>query len=102
MIRPVPPGLLTLTVLPALIAAVVVVFITMERESGWGQYAAVLALSYLVGSIPWGYILLHWRSGMDVREYGSGRTGMSNVLRTGGGVKRRSWSWRWTWGRGYW
>ncbi len=85
MIRPVPPGLLTLTVLPALIAAVVAVFITMERESGWGQYAAVLALSYLVGSIPWGYILLHWRSGMDVREYGSGRTGMSNVLRTGGG-----------------
>ena len=85
MTRPLPPVLFTMTVLPVLIAAVVAVFLTMESESGVGQYAAVLVLSYLIGSIPWGYILLRWRSGMDVREYGSGRTGMSNVLRTGGG-----------------
>ena len=37
-----------------------------------------------MGSISWGYILLQWRMGVDVRDYGSGRTGMSNVLRTGG------------------
>ena len=42
-------------------------------------------LSYLLGSLSWGYMLLRWRLGMDVREFGSGRTGMSNVLRTGGG-----------------
>ena len=79
------PTVFTLTVLPVLIAAVVAVFLTMDSESGVAQYAAVLVLAYLLGSIPWGYILLRFRSGMDVREYGSGRTGMSNVLRTGGG-----------------
>ncbi|HCP22603.1 MAG TPA: acyl-phosphate glycerol 3-phosphate acyltransferase [Dehalococcoidia bacterium] len=30
-------------------------------------------------------MLLRWKMGVDVRDYGSGRTGMSNVLRTGGG-----------------
>ena len=41
-------------------------------------------MAYLLGSISWGYMLLQWKMGVDVREYGSGRTGMSNVLRTGG------------------
>ena len=45
----------------------------------------VIVLAYLVGSLSWGYVLLRWRLGTDVREFGSGRTGMSNVLRTGGG-----------------
>jgi acyl phosphate:glycerol-3-phosphate acyltransferase len=49
------------------------------------KYAVVLPLAYLLGSIPWGYFLLHWQRGIDIREYGSGRTGMSNVLRTAGG-----------------
>ena len=85
MSRPLPPAVFTFTVLPVLIASVVTVFLTMDSESGVAQYAAVLVLAYLLGSIPWGYVLLRWRSGMDVRDYGSGRTGMSNVLRTGGG-----------------
>ena len=85
MSRPLPPAVFTFLVLPVLIASVVTVFLTMDSESGVAQYAAVLVLAYLLGSIPWGYILLRWRSGMDVREHGSGRTGMSNVLRTGGG-----------------
>ena len=79
------PAVFTLTVLPLLTASVVVVFLTMEGESAVAQYAAVLALAYLIGSVPWGYMLLRWRLGVDIREYGSGRTGMSNVLRTGGG-----------------
>ncbi len=54
------------------------------QPPGW-QYAAVIVLSYLLGSLSWGYMLLRWRMGVDVRGYGSGRTGMSNVLRTGGG-----------------
>ena len=85
MNSPLSPTVFIMTVLPALIAAVVAVFLTMDSESGVAQYAAVLVLAYLLGSIPWGYILLRFRSGMDVRDYGSGRTGMSNVLRTGGG-----------------
>ena len=79
------PAVFTLTVLPLLTASVIVVFLTMEGESAAAQYATVLALAYLIGSVPWGYMLLRWRLGVDIREYGSGRTGMSNVLRTGGG-----------------
>jgi len=48
------------------------------------QYSYILALSYLLGSIPWGYFVLQWTKGIDIRDYGSGRTGMSNVLRTSG------------------
>lgn len=84
MNRTLSPVIFTLTVLPALVASVVVVLLVMEHESGVTQYAAVMVLAYLLGSIPWGYILLRFRSGMDIREYGSGRVGMSNVLRTGG------------------
>ena len=85
MNRPLPPLLFSLTVLPLITASMLVVFLTMENEAEVAQYPAVIAVAYLFGSIPWGYILLRWRRGVDIRDYGSGRTGMSNVLRTGGG-----------------
>ncbi|CAI8007881.1 Glycerol-3-phosphate acyltransferase [Geodia barretti] len=37
-----------------------------------------------MGALPWGYVVLFLRRGIDIREYGSGRTGMSNALRTAG------------------
>ena len=67
----------------AVVAAVCVIYLPGQPAAL--QYAAVVVISYLVGSLSWGYMLLRWRLGMDVREFGSGRTGMSNVLRTGGG-----------------
>ena len=79
------PVVFARTVLPLLTASVVVVFLTMGDESAVAQYSSVLALAYLIGSVPWGYMLLRWRLDLDIRDYGSGRTGMSNVLRTGGG-----------------
>lgn len=79
------PVMFATTVVPVLIASVVVVLMTMKDESAPAQYASVLGLAYLLGSVPWGYILLRWRLGVDIRHFGSGRTGMSNVLRTGGG-----------------
>ena len=79
------PRVFIITVLPVLTASVVVVFLTMGDESSVAQYASVLALAYLLGSVPWGYMLLRWKLGVDIRDYGSGRTGVSNVLRTGGG-----------------
>ena len=85
MNKPLPTTVFGLLVLPLLTASLVVVFLTMEDESAAARYAVVLALAYLLGSVPWGYILLRWRRGVDVREYGSGRIGMSNVLRTAGG-----------------
>ena len=85
MKTPLSPIIFSLTVLPILAASVVVVFLTMEDQPVAAQYAAVLVLSYLLGSVPWGYLALRWRHGVDIREHGSGSIGMTNVLRTGGG-----------------
>ena len=76
---------LLLAVLPVLAAGVVAALLIGGGQPLWVKYLVVLALSYLLGSVPVGYMLLRAHSGVDVREYGSGRTGMSNVLRTGGG-----------------
>jgi glycerol-3-phosphate acyltransferase PlsY len=70
--------------IPLIIAGVVAALLTMDGQSQTVRYGAVLPLAYLLGSISWGYMLLRWKMGVDVRDYGSGRTGMSNVLRTGG------------------
>ncbi len=87
MRSPISPGIFGLTVLPILTAAVVIVFLTMGDRPVAAQYGAVLVLSYLLGSVPWGYLALRWRHGVDIREHGSGSIGMTNVLRTGvGGV----------------
>lgn len=48
-------------------------------------YAAVCVTAYLTGSISWGYIFVNLTMGEDIRDFGSGRTGMSNILRTSGG-----------------
>ncbi|MCH7577317.1 MAG: glycerol-3-phosphate 1-O-acyltransferase PlsY [Chloroflexi bacterium] len=46
------------------------------------EFAAVIAISYLVGSIPSGYIVGRALKGIDVREFGSGAIGATNVMRT--------------------
>ena len=71
--------------LPLLAAAYLAVLLFMGDQPKLAQYSAILGISYLLGSVPWGYVLLRWRMGVDIRQYGSGRTGMSNVLRTAGG-----------------
>ena len=40
-----------------------------------------LALGYLLGSIPSGYLAGRWLRGVDIRTLGSGSTGATNVLR---------------------
>lgn len=45
---------------------------------------ALVALSYLLGSIPTGYLLVRLAGRKDVRELGSGSTGATNVLRVKG------------------
>ncbi len=86
MNRPSTSIIIQAVALPFIIAGVPVVLITMNGQSESAQYLAVMPLAYLLGSISWGYMLLQWKMGVDVREYGSGRTGMSNVLRTGGAI----------------
>src|ERR1043166_9703669 len=46
----------------------------------------VLPAAYLIGAIPFGYLLVKWKTGADVRASGSGNIGATNVLRTTGRV----------------
>jgi len=43
-----------------------------------------LFAAYLIGGIPFGYLLVRWHTGEDVRTQGSGNIGATNVLRTTG------------------
>lgn len=43
-----------------------------------------LALAYLIGAIPFGFLLVKMKTGQDVRTSGSGNIGATNVLRTSG------------------
>jgi glycerol-3-phosphate acyltransferase PlsY len=43
-----------------------------------------LAIAYLLGDIPFGYLLVKVTSGRDIRAAGSGNIGATNVLRTTG------------------
>ncbi|HLH08098.1 MAG TPA: glycerol-3-phosphate 1-O-acyltransferase PlsY [Terriglobales bacterium] len=46
-------------------------------------YFTVALVSYLLGSIPFGYILVRVFRGEDVRATGSGNIGATNVMRSG-------------------
>ncbi len=43
-----------------------------------------LILAYLLGSIPFGYLIVKLKSGSDIRQVGSGGTGATNVSRKAG------------------
>jgi len=46
------------------------------------EYVAAATVCYLVGSFPTGFLVGRWLRGIDVRDYGSGATGATNILRT--------------------
>ncbi|MGH9881587.1 MAG: glycerol-3-phosphate 1-O-acyltransferase PlsY [Pyrinomonadaceae bacterium] len=46
--------------------------------------ALVVLLAYLLGSIPFGYLIVRLQVGADIRESGSGGTGATNVSRRAG------------------
>ncbi|MDD5629729.1 MAG: glycerol-3-phosphate 1-O-acyltransferase PlsY [Elusimicrobia bacterium] len=49
----------------------------------WAQ-AALVALSYLAGGIPTGYLVVRRLLGIDIRDRGSGNPGAANVYRVAG------------------
>jgi len=46
------------------------------------EFVVVVVIAYLLGSIPFGLIIGKLKSGVDIREHGSGKTGATNVIRT--------------------
>jgi len=48
------------------------------------KFVAVVIVGYLLGSIPFGLLVGRRSAKVDVRDYGSGKTGATNVLRTAG------------------
>jgi glycerol-3-phosphate acyltransferase PlsY len=48
------------------------------------KLALLIAVGYLLGSIPWGLWLPRWTKGVDVRKHGSGNVGAANVARAAG------------------
>jgi glycerol-3-phosphate acyltransferase PlsY len=50
----------------------------------WWGFLVCAIVGYVVGSIPTGLIVGRVARGIDIRQYGSGKTGFTNVLRTVG------------------
>jgi glycerol-3-phosphate acyltransferase PlsY len=50
----------------------------------WWQFLVCGAVGYLIGSVPTGLIVGRVVRGIDIRQYGSGKTGATNVMRTVG------------------
>ena len=44
----------------------------------------LIIIAYCLGSIPFGYLVVHIKKGIDVRSVGSGNIGATNVLRAAG------------------
>jgi len=59
-----------------------------QATTGWTSVFVALAISYLIGSIPFAYIIVKAVTGEDVTAHGTGNVGSMNVRRTTG-----SWGW---------
>src|SRR5450631_524890 len=54
-----------------------------KPESTMALYLIVVSVAYLLGSIPFGFLLVLLVNKEDIRAKGSGNIGATNVLRSG-------------------
>ncbi len=45
------------------------------------EFGLLILGGYLLGSVPAGYLAVRWSRGIDIRKYGTGKVGASNVMR---------------------
>ena len=69
---------------PLLITYLIGIWLWMDSTLLLTQFLLVLPLCYILGSVPWGYLITKASSGVDIRQMGSGNIGSTNVLRTSG------------------
>lgn len=55
----------------------------MTDDPMLSHYIIIVVVSYLLGSIPFGYLLVKFFRGEDIRQSGSGNIGATNVARSG-------------------
>ena len=55
----------------------------MNLLNNFNEIVAIMAISYIFGSIPFGYLITKFFLNKDIRKIGSGNIGTTNVLRTG-------------------
>lgn len=79
------PSLLIVAVPPLITVYILVMLFTMDLSLTVVQYLIIMPLAYVLGSIPWGFLLIKLTRDIDIRDYGSGNIGTSNVLRSAGG-----------------
>ena len=48
------------------------------------RFVLAMAYAYLVGAVPSAYLVARWAKGIDIRSYGSGNIGASNIARHAG------------------
>lgn len=48
------------------------------------EFALLILVAYLLGSVPAAYLVARWARGIDIRRYGSGNVGAANVTTTVG------------------
>jgi len=44
------------------------------------EFGLLIAGAYLLGSVPSAYLVVKWSRGIDIRQYGSGNVGVTNLL----------------------
>jgi len=67
--------------------AVIRALLALGVDDGF-PLVGVAVVSYLIGSIPWAYMIVRFVTGEDITTHGTGNVGAMNVRRTTG-----SWGW---------
>jgi glycerol-3-phosphate acyltransferase PlsY len=58
--------------------------VTGLAAAGPGTWLGLLGGAYLLGAVPFSFLLVRWKTGLDVRRVGSGNVGATNAMRAAG------------------